>query len=337
MSGDSIPVDPAGLGFAVIGRNEGERLSQCLGSLEQIGAPVAYADSASTDDSVNVARRAGALVVELDQDRPLNAARGRNAGLAALQNANPGLEFVQFIDGDCELQAGWVETALEFLRDHPRAAVACGLRFEAHPDASIYNRLCDEEWNTPIGRAPSCGGDAMMRLKALDVVGLFDPTLVAGEEPELCSRLRSHGWGIWRLDAAMTRHDAAMARFGQWTRRAFRSGVGYAQAWSRTRGRADRLYTAQLRSAVFWAAVIPLSAIVVAALLRKPSAILVIPAVYALQIGRIAARRGLSTGWSWRYASLMLVAKLPEFLGALSYMLKRDRSAPIDYKEAPKS
>ena len=337
MSRPSDPVDPAGLGFVVIGRNEGERLSRCLTSLESIGAPIAYADSASTDDSVNVAREAGAMTVELESDRPLNAARGRNAGLAVLRSSHANLEFVQFIDGDCEIQAGWVETALEFLRGHPSAAVACGLRFEAHPEASTYNRLCDEEWNSPIGRALSCGGNSMMRLTALDAAGPFDPTLMAGEEPELCSRLRSHGWEIWRLDAPMTRHDAAMTRFSQWIRRAFRSGYGYAQAWSRTRGRADRLYASHLRSAVFWVAVIPLAVVLVAAFLREPAIILAIPATYALQIARTAARRGLFSAWSWRYASLMLVAKFPELLGALGYALKRIRSAPIRHREAPKS
>jgi hypothetical protein len=33
----------------------------------------------------------------------------------------------------------------------------------------------------------------------------------AGEEPELCVRLRRRGWRILRLDAEMTRHDAASA------------------------------------------------------------------------------------------------------------------------------
>ena len=337
MTGLSNSFAPAEFGFVVIGRNEGERLSRCLASLKSIGAPIAYANSASTDDSVNVAQHAGAITVKLDRQQPMNAARGRNAGLSALQEVHPELEFVQFIDGDCELQSGWIETALEFLRGHPRAAVACGLRFEAHPRASTYNRLCEEEWNTPVGLAQSCGGDAMMRLAALDTTGWFDPTLMAGEEPELCSRLRSHGWEIWRLDGPMTRHDAAMTRFSQWMRRAFRSGYGYAQAWSRTRGQADRLYAPHLRSAAFWAAAISIVIVLVASLLGKPSIILAIPAIYALQIARIAARRGLFSAWSWLYASLMLVAKFPELLGALSYALKRRRSAPVDYKEVPQA
>ena len=332
----SVAGTSAKLGIVVIGRNEGERLARCLASLQATEAPIAYADSASTDDSLRTARAAGAIAVEVDPTLPMNAARGRNAGLMALRQAHGDLEYVQFIDGDCELDASWTPTAIDFLDAHPRAAVACGRRFEKHPEASPYNRMCDEEWDTRIGLAPACGGDAMVRLSALDQAGPFDPTLMAGEEPELCSRLRALDWEIWRLDALMTRHDAAMTRLGQWTRRATRSGYGYAQAWLRTRGRADRLYGAQLRSALLWAAVIPLGVVLVAAGYRQPAILLALPIIYALQLGRIAMRRGLFLSWSWRYAALMLVAKFPELLGALTFALRRVAIASIDYKKLPK-
>ena len=36
----------------------------------------------------------------------------------------------------------------------------------AYPEATIYNQLCDWEWQRPPGRAKSCGGDALMRVAA---------------------------------------------------------------------------------------------------------------------------------------------------------------------------
>ena len=39
---------------------------------------------------------------------------------------------------------------------------------------------------------------------ALADVGFYNETLVAGEEPELCLRLRAAGWKIWRFDAEMS-------------------------------------------------------------------------------------------------------------------------------------
>ena len=42
-------------------------------------------------------------------------------------------------------------------------------------------------------------------------VGGFRDDLIAGEEPELCVRLRAAGWRIWRLlESDMAFHDAAM-------------------------------------------------------------------------------------------------------------------------------
>lgn len=187
----------------VIGRNEGERLIRCLRSLQGQVQQLIYVDSGSTDGSAAAARDLGAEVVDLDLSRPFTAARARNAGLAALSS---GIELVQFADGDCELDPGWIGAAADFMQTHPRAAAVCGRRRERFPEASVYNRLCDAEWNTPVGEATACGGDAMMRVAAVYTAGGYREGLIAGEEPELCLRLRRAGWQVWRLDAEMTLH-----------------------------------------------------------------------------------------------------------------------------------
>jgi GT2 family glycosyltransferase len=306
------------LGIVVIGRNEGARLVKCLGSLSTLGAPIVYADSNSSDCSVANARNAGAAVVTLSEtDGPLNAASGRNAGFKLLREKHPDVAFVQFIDGDCIIESGWVSTARDVLERNPRVAVVCGRRREAFKEHSFYNRLADEEWNTPIGEAPACGGDALMRVAALEEVGLFDAGLRAGEEPELCFRLRQRGWKIWRIDAPMTVHDMAMTTLGQWMRRARRSGQGYAQAFARTRGGAQPLYRRQLISAMLWAVGIPAAAILMAIIVRQPLVLLTAPALYAAQIARMASRRGIGALASWHYGALMLGSKFAEALGAL--------------------
>ncbi|MEX0301515.1 MAG: glycosyltransferase family 2 protein, partial [Leisingera sp.] len=148
------------IGAVVIGRNEGERLVRCLRSLQGQVQQLVYVDSGSTDGSPEAARALGAEVVDLDLSQPFTAARARNAGLAALDE---GLEYVQFVDGDCETDPDWISTAAGFLQSRPQVAVACGRRRERFPEASVYNRLCDAEWDTPAGEAKACGGDALMR------------------------------------------------------------------------------------------------------------------------------------------------------------------------------
>ena len=172
----------------VIGRNEGARLVACLDALQGQVAWVVYVDSGSTDGSQDAARACGAEVIGLDMTKPFTAARARNAGLDRLRAGAPVPAYVQFLDGDCRLQPGWIATARGFLETHPEVAVACGRRREEFPEASVYNRLIDAEWDTPVGQARSCGGDALMRMAALDAVGDYNPDLIAGEEPELCVR-----------------------------------------------------------------------------------------------------------------------------------------------------
>ncbi len=219
----------SGIGVVVIGRNEGQRLEHCLRSLLKGTDKVMYVDSGSTDGSLHLARSLGVEVLALDLGTPFTAARARNEGFFALQRRLPSMQLVQFVDGDCEVDSGWLPAAQAFLDDHPDVAVVCGRRRERFPQRSVYNLLCDLEWDTPIGEAKACGGDALMRVDAFAAVGGFRPELIAGEEPELCVRLRAKGWKVWRLDAEMTLHDAAMTRFSQWWRRSLRAGHAYAE------------------------------------------------------------------------------------------------------------
>jgi GT2 family glycosyltransferase len=215
-------------GVVVIGRNEGDRLRRCIGSLST-PAKVVYVDSGSADGSARWARSQNLEVIELDTSLPYTAARARNAGFARLRELAPNLLYVQFMDGDCELIQTWPQRALSFLDSHPDVGAVCGWRRERYAERSIYNWLCDREWNGPPGRVSACGGDVMVRVIALEVVGGYRDDLIAGEDPELSVRLRAAGWHIWRLDAEMTLHDAAMTHFNQWWRRSVRSGYAFAQ------------------------------------------------------------------------------------------------------------
>src|SRR5690606_29957800 len=153
-----------------------------------------YVDSGSADGSPELARKLGADVVELDMSIPFTAARARNAGLRRLREIAPHLDYVQFLDADCTLDAGWPGLALIFLSAHPHVAVVGGRRRDRHPESSVYNWLCDREWDQSAGETLACGGDAMMRIWPLQALGGFRDELIAGEEPELCVRMRASGW-----------------------------------------------------------------------------------------------------------------------------------------------
>lgn len=332
----------ARIGAVVIGRNEGVRLVRCLVSVQRVVADVVYVDSGSTDDSVVHARSVGAKVVELDMSVPFTAARARNAGAEALARRmaqgdsdgfEAGIDLIQFIDGDCELQPGWVDAAKTFLAEHPEVAVVCGRLRERFPEHSLYNRLCDWEWNTPVGRANSCGGIAMIRAEAFKSAHGFNPALIAGEEPELCVRLRTAGWEIWRIEAEMALHDAAMMRFGQWWRRSRRGGFAAAQGMA-MHGRAPERYgVAPTSRALVWGLALPLI-ILLGALFVTPWALL-LALTYPLQVWRLAQREGVALRAAWEHAAFLTLIKFPEALGVLEYAASRLLRAPkriIEYK-----
>ncbi|MCP4822355.1 MAG: glycosyltransferase family 2 protein, partial [Shimia sp.] len=213
----------------VIGRNEGKRLVACLTSLTAQGVEIVYVDSGSWDNSVGEARKAGALVVELERDRPFTAARARQAGFDALAQTGDVPEFVMFVDGDCMVVDGWIAAGEEALRDNPDLGLVTGWRAELYPERSVYNALCEFEWRRPAGEITACGGDMMVRSEAFQQSGGYDATVIAAEDDEFCVRLAKSGWGLRRIPVEMTRHDAAMLRFGQWWQRAVRTGHGFAQ------------------------------------------------------------------------------------------------------------
>jgi glycosyltransferase involved in cell wall biosynthesis len=320
------------VGAVVIGRNEGERLQRCLHSLIGRADTLIYVDSGSRDGSVEFAKSLGVGVVALDTAIPFTAARARNAGYDLLLELRPDVEFVQFVDGDCEVAASWWEQSLRVM-DDKAVAVVFGRRRERFPDASIYNTLCDIEWDTPPGLSLSCGGDALMRVAAFNAVQGYNASLIAGEEPELCVRLRRVGWKIWRADAEMTLHDANMMHFSQWWKRAMRAGHAYAEGSCLHGASAEQHWVKETRSNWFWGLSFP--AILLAAMMKP--VLLVLLALYPLQMWRIYQNSCLHRSHYERklFAVFCVVAKLPLLLGQLKFSRNRllgQKSKLIEYK-----
>jgi GT2 family glycosyltransferase len=330
------------LGLVVIGRNEGERLARCLASVRAIPRRV-YVDSGSTDGSIALAQREGVEVVELPVPPNFTAARARNAGLAKLLAEDPDLEFVQMVDGDCEVQRGWIDAALAVLRADPDLALVFGRRRERHPDRSVYNALCDDEWNVPIGESTGCGGDALFRVNALRDVDFYNAAMIAGEDTELSMRLRKRGWRLRRIDAEMTLHDAAIVRFGQWWSRTRRSGHAFGEMAFLHPDARDPNWPRTVRSIFVWGGVMP-SLLLLAILLALTThvwwwiaaAVLLMP--WPLSMARLAKRqrrRGLSVMVARLSGVLLMVGKVPQFIGLVGYHLDRlsgRTSRLIEYK-----
>ena len=307
-----------GLGVVVIGRNEGERLVRCLDSLGS-DVPCVYVDSGSTDRSVASAQERRVDVVELDMAKPFTAARARNEGFKRLDATVADLEYVMFVDGDCAVASNWLVDGLNAIKAAPDIAVVCGRRREQFPRRTIYNQLCDIEWDTPTGKANACGGDAIYRASAYRQVGGFNATLIAGEEPELCYRLRVNGHLIYRIDSDMTLHDAAMSRFGQWWKRAERSGHAYYLGYHLHGASAEKFRAKEVRSILAWGGLIPtLAAASVLSLTWVPLTLAIaLFCIQSVRVSKSARRRGVSRLVAFKFGVFTMLGKLPQLIGVL--------------------
>lgn len=323
-----------GLGAVIIGRNEGARLQACLASLSGRVDPLVYVDSGSTDQSVLYARKAGAHLVELDMSLPFTAARARRAGfdaLASLPGDMPNL--VQFVDGDCIVEHGWLAQAVQAVRADESLGLVTGWRSEVHADASIYNALCAVEWHRPAGPIRTCGGDMLVRVAAYEAAGGWRGDVIAAEDDELCLRIGKAGWRLLRIPEPMTRHDAAMLNFGQWWKRAVRSGHGFAQVGHLH----PDFFVAERRRVWIFGAILPLIACSGIWLGWLP--VLFALGLYAVSYVRTVRgqvlREGLSLGEAMKHGIFLTLSKLPNLIGMLTYYARRARGAEmriIEYK-----
>jgi len=332
------------VGIVVIGRNEGPRLKRCFQSLEHTASSVVYVDSGSTDASVALALSMGIEVVQLDMSIPFTMGRARNEGWRHLNTTQPHLELVQFVDGDCELEPQWLNRGCHHLAQDSNIVAVCGRCRERHRDTGIYHRLIDMELDVPIGQVRSCHGNVLMRLAALQATGGFDPSMIAGEEPELCIRLRQQGGTILRVDEPMTIHDAAMNRFCQWWKRSIRCGHANAHcAALHSRSSQWRHVLQPAISAIIWGFAAPIMAITAAITsFVTPAATLICALVacgYGLLTWRIYRWRRIQDSRSdaLLYTLFCIVAKFPEFIGITTFCANRLRGRHtelIEYKAA---
>ena len=308
------------LGIVIIGRNEGERLARSLDAIRGAGCPIVYVDSRSSDGSVALATTCGIPVHVLDDERPLNAARARNEGFAWLLERHPELRLVQFVDGDTALAPGWLDKAREALHGDERLGVVAGHLAERQAGRSVFHLLAALEWRRSPGPIEATGGIFMARAGAFSEAGGFDGSVPAGEEADLCMRIRGRGFEVRHLDAEMGIHDMGDLNFRIWWLRNVRTGHAYAQGSGSGRSRREA------RSALAWGLALPAVALCPAWPTHGWSLLLLLALpVQIVRVVRLARSRGWTVRESCWYGVFTVFAKGPEAVGVLRYARERRR------------
>ena len=205
----------------VVSWNAAEHLKACLGSLSPQVARTVVVDNASSDHSVETARRIGADVVEAGSN--LGFGRAANRGMA-LTTA----PYVLIINPDAMIMAGSVAAMASVLDSTPDAAVV-GPRIvtadgSPYPSARAFPSLMSSVGHGFVGlfstrnrwsdaylhpaRPDWIAGTAMLvRRTAFEAVGGFDERyFMYVEDVDLCWRLAAAGWTVAVADDALVRH-----------------------------------------------------------------------------------------------------------------------------------
>ncbi|SHF23411.1 Glycosyltransferase, catalytic subunit of cellulose synthase and poly-beta-1,6-N-acetylglucosamine synthase [Microbulbifer donghaiensis] len=325
------------IGIVVIGRNEGERLRRSLISVHGRGYPTIYVDSGSIDGSVELAKCYCSQVLQLDPVRPFSAARARNEGLEVLRRIAPATRFVQFLDGDCTLEEKWLSEAHEFMKSHDEAAIVCGHLQEKDADSTIFSKLCEIEWSGNTGEIDACGGIFFGRIAALQTVGMFNESMIAGEEPELCHRLRSSRWKIIRIDQPMAVHESDISKISQLLQRARRCGHSYAHSHYVHRETLGAFKQRSLASVIFWGALLPLTSLLLfpfSVVAATSVLLLYVPLWIKVYVNGVRRSR-LSKKLAAINSSYIVIGKFAQFVGVIDFyrtILRKKEFRLIEYK-----
>lgn len=329
------------ISVVIIGLNVEESIAACISSVLDADYPgryieIIYVDGGSMDRSVEVARRYKKVkVIELKDPHP-TPGKGRNAGLGAARHG-----IIQFLDADTTVHPQWLQTALPYL--HDTVAAVTGRIIERHPEKNIFHIIGNMEWSISAGsrgheflEGPCAvfGGIVLAFKDAIIQAGAYDESLVAGEDPDISYRVRKNGWTIYRIPSDMVDHDLNMNTFGQYWKRAFRSGHAYAEIGLRYRKEKEKFFMRQLIR-ICLGATVPAILFVLSILLRRMS----LGAVLSLMI----ACRPFSKIFKFRasigslkkaalYCAHLSFVVYPQFIGVLRYLMTSVTGIPLTNK-----
>ncbi len=196
------------LSIVIIARNEAANIARAIESVLQATkeypqAEVLLVDSASTDNTVEVAGQYPINIVRLPSAWFKSVAAGRYIGMHYSRG-----ELVLHMDGDMELTPDWVNQSVSYMLAHPKVAAVGGYWRNIYIQGEhIFGE--EDNYHDPQGRIREelyVGGASLYRRSVIEATGGFQPFIRGEEDVELCMRMRYAGYKIIRLPVMMSRH-----------------------------------------------------------------------------------------------------------------------------------
>ena len=205
------------LSVVIIARNEEEMLAECI---ESVISALDYAvkknalrtyeiilsDSASTDKTIDIAKKYPIKIVQLKPNWQLSAPAGRYIGSLHAKG-----RYVFFTDGDCITDKEWFVKALPHLMDEEVAGVDGYEREYVAKDNIFYKVLEEERLQNEKKQVTDAEfiGKGIFKRDILMKAGSYNPWLKGCEERDLSFRIRRQGYRLLRLPYPCVLHHWA--------------------------------------------------------------------------------------------------------------------------------
>ncbi len=188
--------------------NGARTLERCLGEVERLDYPDLEAivvDDGSTDETAAIAARHACRLISTPNQGLANA---RNTGMRAASG-----EIVAYLDDDAHPDRDWLRYLVATMQDHdfagaggpnlpPAGQDIVGRCVGESPGGPIHVLLSDRE----AEHIPGC--NMAFVKKSLAGIGGFDPQFrVAGDDVDICWRLREAGHSLGFSPAALVWHE----------------------------------------------------------------------------------------------------------------------------------
>lgn len=207
--------------------NEAAKIASCLESVLSVTASIrdeteiVVADSLSTDLTVEIAKTYPVRIVQLEQTEDRGCGSGVQLGF---QHALG--DFVYLLDGDMQVQSGFIEQALSMLENDTSLAGVAGLLEDTEVRNWFDRHRVKNRPSAIAGDVEWLSGGGVYRRSAIIEAGGYagNRNLKAFEEAEMGLRLKSHGWRLVRLPILAVTHTGHAASTLEIIKRMWRSG-----------------------------------------------------------------------------------------------------------------
>lgn len=204
---ETSALEPCRVSIIIKTLNEEEHIEDTIESalraIAAVDGEVILADSFSTDSTVKRAMRYPVRIVQLSHAHERCCGVGPQLGYQYSRGA-----FVYILDGDMQMQPGFLEAALAFMVAHDDVAGVGGNVVEKNTKSLEYIARSERiSAHRLPGLVDRLDGGGVYRRSAIEAAGyLSDRNLHSYEEFDLGTRLRVLGWKLWRLPIDAVSH-----------------------------------------------------------------------------------------------------------------------------------